>query len=65
MADPTPAPDHRPNGPPTGPRPGRVEITVSQDGKVLHQFRADEFLMFDDEAVTDPAELAKFRQPPS
>jgi hypothetical protein len=60
-AVPEPNPTNRPPEPTQ--IPGPIEVTLSQDGKVLYHFQADNAVFFDDEAITDPAELARLRRP--
>jgi hypothetical protein len=63
MATSTLEPDPRPNEPPAEFTRGPFELVLMQDGKVLYQFHADQFAMFDDIAICDPEELAKMTPP--
>jgi hypothetical protein len=75
MADPNFNPDERPEQPTGSPTPDesangnngappqKYEITFSHNGQVLYKFYADQFVMFEDKAITDPAILAKLPRP--
>jgi hypothetical protein len=48
----------------TPPEPAKpYEFVVWHNGKQIYRFKSDSFVLFDDVAVTDPAELAKLREP--
>jgi hypothetical protein len=45
---------------PTPDQDGVYEYTVRIDGRPVYKFRGAKLIEFTDDAITDPAELAKF-----